>query len=81
MKIHNNENVRNRAEKIDRAIKELRRRGDILDGTTVVRDKIVLKALATEPRMAETLGWLDPANLDDRILASTLEVMRHNIGR
>ncbi len=80
MKIHNNENVRNKAEKIDRAIKELRRRGDILEGTTVVKDRIMLKALATEPRMATTLGWLDPTNLDDRILASTLEIMRHDLG-
>lgn len=80
MKIHHNENVRNKAKKIDRAIKELRRRNNILDGTTVVKDKIVLKALAVEPRMASTLEWLDPKNLDDRILASTLEIMRHNIG-
>lgn len=48
----------------------------IADGVIVVRDRISLRSLAAEPRVNETLPWLDPAVPDDRIVPSTIEVMR-----
>jgi hypothetical protein len=35
-------------------------------------------AIAVEPRMLESLSWLDPTNADDRLLASIIEIMRLN---
>jgi hypothetical protein len=35
-------------------------------------------AIPAEPKMSDSLPWLDPTNLDDRLLASVIEVMRLN---
>jgi hypothetical protein len=35
-------------------------------------------AIPVEPKMSDSLPWLDPASLDDRLLASVIEVMRLN---
>jgi hypothetical protein len=35
-------------------------------------------AIAAEPRMSDSLPWLDPGSPDDRLLASVIEVMRLN---
>ena len=68
--------VREKAQAVIRQIKEYARRGPLADGVSIVRNRISLRALAVEPRVNETLPWLDPAVPDDRILASTIEVMR-----
>ena len=43
-------------------------------------DKIFLKTIATEPKMDETVQWLDKEQMDDRLLASCFEVIRDNLG-
>jgi len=73
---HRNENVRKKAETIIRKIKEFRRRGKLTEIVTVVKNKIMIQAMAIEPDMKTTLQWLDPDNNDDRILAGVIEIMR-----
>ena len=73
---HRNEDVRRKAERLIRQIKEYRRRGRLAEGVTLVRDVSRIQSIATEPNFAESLSWLDPNNQDDRLLASYIEVMR-----
>jgi hypothetical protein len=73
---HHNPEVRDKAKALIRQVKELRRRGTLIDGVTVVRDRITLRALAVEPNLDASFPWLDRTNDDDRILASCVEVMR-----
>jgi len=68
--------VRQRAGKLVNQVKEYRRRGRLVDGVTIRADRSTLRTVATEPRMDESLPWLDPENADDRLLASFIEVMR-----
>lgn len=79
-KIYKNESVRKKTEKIIRQVKEFRRRGNLNSGVTVVKNKISIRSVAIEPHIQECLAWLDPDNKDDRILASTLEIIRNNLG-
>lgn len=76
--LHRVESVRRKAKGLINRIKEYRRRGSLTDGVPLVRGRSEVVALAVEPRMADSLPWLDPANNDDRIVASVLEVMRTN---
>jgi len=74
---HRNEEVRKKAEKLIRMIKEYRRRGKLTAGVEIVKRKIKIQAMALEPRMESSLPWLDPENNDDRLLAGVIEVMRN----
>jgi PIN domain len=74
--LHRNEVVRDKAEKLITRIKGYRTRGSLTVGVVLVRNVSQIIAMAVEPDMASSLPWLDPQNKDDRILASTLEVMR-----
>ena len=71
-----NENVRDKAKQIIRQLQEYRRRGSLIDGVTIVRDRVFLRALAVEPDFDATLPWLDQTNNDDRLLAGFIEVIR-----
>ncbi len=73
---HRNEDVRKKAEKLIRMIKEYRRRGKLTTGVTLVKGKSQIQALAIEPTMKESLPWLDSNNNDDRLLAGVIEVIR-----
>lgn len=73
---HRVESVREKSQKIIRQIKEFRRRGRLTEGVVVVKDKSEIIAIATEPDFTSTLDWLLPDNNDDRLIASSLEVMR-----
>ncbi len=64
---------REKVGKIIRRIKGWRRQGSLSEGVVLYRT-IRVRAIAEEPNMGETLGWLDPSNKDDRIIASVLEV-------
>jgi rRNA-processing protein FCF1 len=77
---HKNLNIRDNATKIIRKIKEYRRRGSINEGVVIVTGLVSLKSIASEPNMLKSLSWLDPNNADDRFLASTLEIIRSNLG-
>ena len=73
---HRNAEVREKASKIIRKIKEYRRRGSLHQGVEIVTGSISLRSVATEPEMSKTLSWFDSGNADDRFLATVLEVMR-----
>lgn len=73
---HRNESVRQKSESLINQIKEYRRRGNILQGVNLVKNVSTIKTLAVEPKMADSLPWLDSTNNDDRMLASVVEVMR-----
>jgi hypothetical protein len=76
---HRNPDVRERAEGLIRRIKSYRGRGDLASGVPLVRNVSAIKTIALEPKVEETLPWLDPSNEDDRILASFVEVMREHV--
>lgn len=64
---------RDKVAKTVRRIKGWRKQGSLHAGITLYGG-ITVRAIAREPRMAESLSWLDSENRDDRILASALEV-------
>ena len=70
---HRNPNFREKVKKAITRIKGWRNQGSLLDGVTVNRT-ITVRAVASEPDMQRTLTWLDEHNLDDRIIATVLEV-------
>jgi hypothetical protein len=76
---HKNPDVRAKAEKMIRQIKELGRRGDLRTGVPVVTGKITARSVAVEPKVSDSLPWLDAANNDDRFLASAVELIRRNV--
>lgn len=76
---HRNPEVRDKAKRVIAQIKEYRRRGSLNEGVTVVKERVRLRSRATEPRVVETLPWLDPNSQDDRILASVIETMRTHV--
>lgn len=76
---HRNPEVRVKAERIIRQIKEYGRRGDLRGGVPIVSGRITARSIAVEPRMDESLPWLDAANHDDRLLATTIELIRRNV--
>lgn len=70
--------VRSKAIAAVRRLKEMRRRGDILKGVTL-EGTVRLRALPLEPKTSELVSWLDPSNMDDRLLASAMSVARRNL--
>lgn len=75
---HRVESVREKSQKIIRQIKEFRRRGKLTEGVPMVKNKSEILAVATEPDFTSTLEWLDSNNNDDKLIASTLEIMRRH---
>lgn len=73
---HRNEAVRQKAETLINQLKEFRRRGKLNEGVPLVKGKSAIQTIATEPKVQDSLDWLDPTNNDDRFLATTIEVMR-----
>jgi hypothetical protein len=76
---HKSEEVRKKAKALANKFFDYASRGDLAAGLTMVNNKILVKCIATEPKMAESLRWLEPTNADDRFLASTIEIMRENL--
>lgn len=76
---HKNQSVRQTSERLIRRIKEYRRRGSLIDGVTVVKNKIRLQSIAIEPTFSESLPWLDPENNDDRFIATVFEIIKNNL--
>ena len=70
---HRNPDFRKKVNKVITRIKGWRHQGGLREGVTVDRT-ITVKAIASEPKMDNTLSWLDKNNRDDRIIASVLEV-------
>lgn len=76
---HRNPDVRTKAERLIRQIKEYGRRGDLRAGVPILSGRITARSIAVEPRMDESLPWLDAANNDDRLLATAIEIIRRNV--
>ena len=76
---HKNETFRKKITSIIKRLKGYRKQGDILNGV-IVDKNIIVKMIATEPDFTKTLGWLDPNNNDDRIIANSLELQIKNPG-
>lgn len=77
---HRNEGVRNKAKTLINKFKEYQRRGSLLEGVTITNNRISMRSIASEPNMRQALPWFDPSNDDDRFLASTIEIIRSNLG-
>jgi len=75
---HRNADVRAKAEGLITRIKGYRARGQLTQGVPLRKPTSKIRALGTEPRMSESLPWLDAANRDDRFLASAIEIMRQH---
>ena len=75
---YRNEDVRTRAEGLITRFKGYRQRRSLADGVPLRRHVSSIRALAVEPRVAQTLPWLDAATDDDRIIASFIEVLRQH---
>jgi hypothetical protein len=73
---HPNDGVRQKAGKLARQIGEYRRRGRLVDGVPLRKDRSRILAWAREPNFETSLPWLDRASADDRLLASALEIAR-----
>jgi PIN domain len=71
--LHRNPDFREKAEKTITRIKGWRKQGSLSAGV-VVDKSIQVRALHNEPNMKATLSWLDAEVLDDRMVASILEV-------
>jgi PIN domain-containing protein len=69
---------REKAERFARQVGEYRRRGPLLQGANLAAGISTVMAIPVEPKMSDSLPWLDPTSLDDRLLASVIEVMRMN---
>ena len=75
LKIFNkNEEVRKKARSIISRLKGYRKQGDIISEGVTISKSILLKLMPIEPDFDKTLSWLDPLNMDDRIIVSTLEI-------
>jgi len=72
---HRDAQFRDKVKSVIRRLKGLRQQGTLLKGVTVNKT-ITVKMEAKEPNFNYTLGWLDPSNNDDRIIANALEFQR-----
>lgn len=72
---HRDAQFRDKVKSVIRRLKGLRQQGNLLKGVTVNKT-ITVKMEAKEPNFNYTLGWLDPSNNDDRIIANALELQR-----
>jgi len=70
---HRNPEVREQAKRAIRRIKGWRQQGSLREGVRVDRT-ITISAFHREPKMSDSLSWLDSEVNDDRLIASVLEV-------
>jgi hypothetical protein len=75
---HRNPDFRTKAEGVINRLKSYRTRGELSRGVVLRRNVSAIKTIALEPKVEETLPWLDAAIDDDRILAAFVEVMRQH---
>jgi hypothetical protein len=73
----NNPEFRNKIRSSIARIKGYRNQGSLLDGIKL-HGTITLKMIATEPDLSRSLSWLMDNNNDDKIIASSLEVLRES---
>ncbi len=71
--------VRQSARTVIREVQACRDKGDLLRGVPL-NSGVTLRAVATEPKVADSLPWLDPDTEDDQLIASVLEIVRNHLG-
>jgi hypothetical protein len=71
------ENFRRRLTTAINNLKEIRIKGNVLEGIELPNN-IIVKMLAVEPDFSRLPQWLNPQVNDDRILASAIELQRSN---
>lgn len=69
--------VREKARSFSNRVKGWRNQGSLSVGVRV-EGNIFVRVAAREPNLEQTLSWLDPRVVDDRIIASVLEWQRTN---
>lgn len=75
LKVHGKrEELRDKAKTLVRKTKEYLRRGDVFEGVKLAGNNKI-SFIAVEPKPQTMLPWLDPENVDDRIIASYFEVV------
>jgi len=72
---HKNQDVREKAQKFTNRVKGWRNQGSLSNGVRVQGD-VYVQVEGREPDMTKTLQWLQVDVMDDRIIASVLEVQR-----
>lgn len=77
--VHRDEDFRKKVESVINFIKGFRKQGNLLNGV-IIHKTVTVKMIASEPKVEETLDWLDKDIADDRIIASSLEIQRQNPG-
>ena len=76
---HNNEEVRKKVKSIITRLKGYKQQGDIINDGVILSKSILLKLIPIEPKFNDTLPWLDPTNMDDRIIVTILDIELHNL--
>jgi len=76
---HNNKEVREKVKSIITRLKGYKRQGDIINDGVILSKSILLKLLPIEPKFNDSLPWLDPTNMDDRIIVTILDIELHNL--
>jgi rRNA maturation endonuclease Nob1 len=77
--IRREEEFRKKVESVINRIKGFRQQGSLLDGVITYKT-VTVKTIATEPNVKEVLSWLDENVSDDKIIATSLEIQRQNLG-
>lgn len=73
---HRSENVRKKADSLNRQIKDFRSRGSLLEGVNLVTGMSSLLAIPIEPNFEKAPNWLDKSSNDDRILVGVVEIVK-----
>jgi hypothetical protein len=76
---HRNPDVRAKAQSMSGRIKGWRNQGDLAKGVRV-QGNVWARVEGKEPDFSKTLSWLQPDVIDDRIIATMLEVQRRRPG-
>lgn len=76
---HRNPEVRAKAQSMSGRIKGWRNQGDLAKGVRVKGD-VWARVEGKEPDFSKTLSWLQPDVVDDRIIATILELQRRHPG-
>lgn len=71
---HSNPDVKGKAQRLVRQLKEYRRRGNLADGVTLRAGSAAIRTWAIDPNMETALPWLKADSPDDRLIASALEI-------
>lgn len=74
---HRNDGFREKVNSAIKRIKGYRNQGSLIKGV-IYQKTIRIKAIANEPSFENLFFWLDKDNLDDRLIASVLEIIIAN---